>query len=227
MVEQDTLRRLFLDSVAARGLELEDVAAFADGRWQPREVAGDTSALVILRDYDPKEFAQGATAFVTGLDAGAREAWYREFTRTSFLVGDPDRVPDRLAGLLSQRTKSMAWVWSPADRETLGLRRLLKPLRTSGPWLGQEDAEYDLGGGGSSSRRALTLAADGLSLEEYLVHLNHTLCECLITGVLSPGDRVAIRHVARIESLPPGCPYARVVPDPHDTARLTAVTCVS
>ncbi len=224
MVEQETLRRLFLDSVAARGYALEDVATFVDGRWQAREVASETSALAILRSFEPEEYLQGATAFVTGLDGDARDAWYRAFTRTSFLVGDPDRIAERFA--FAHRTASMAWVWSPSDRATLGLRRLLKPLHTSGSVPPDGSREYALAAGGGT-RHELWLATEGLALEKYLVHLNHTLCECLITGVVSPDDRVAIRHVARIESLPPRCPYARVVPDPLNTAHLKAVSYVS
>src|SRR5205823_5179077 len=86
MVEQETLRRLFLESVAARGHALEDVASFVDGRWQAREVAGAASALAILRRFDLEEFLQGATGFVARLAVGARDDWYRGFTRTSFLV---------------------------------------------------------------------------------------------------------------------------------------------
>jgi hypothetical protein len=226
VVEQETLRRLLLESVSARGYALEDVATFADGRWQAREVASETSALVILRSFDPEEYLQGATAFVTGLDSDAREAWYRAFTRTSFLVGDPDRIPDRFAHLLTHRTASIAWVWSSSDRATLGLRRLLKPLRTAGFVPPDGSHEYALAAG-AGARHELCVATEDLALEDYLVHLNHTLCECLITGVLSTGDRVAIRHVARIESLPPRCSYARVVPDPLNTADLKAVSWVS
>lgn len=222
MVAQEELRERLLASLAARGHELEDVASFEDGRWHAREPAGG-AALAILRRFDPVEYVRGAAAFVAALEAGAREAWYRGFTRTAFLVGDPHRVAARFDGVLTHRTDDMAWAWSPEDRATLGLRRLLKPLRTSGPARLEPELRCDLGPGRAMEIR---LAVAGLGLEHYAVHLNHALCDSLIAGVLEPDDALTLRHVAEIESLPADCPYVRVVPDPHDPGRLRAVAYV-
>jgi hypothetical protein len=226
MAGQDALRKLLLSSIESRGYALDDVASVANGDWEAREVATGTTALVILRSFDLHEYVRGAAAFVGRLDADARDAWYRAFTRTSFLIGDPARIPDRLAGLFTHSTANVAWVWSPEDRATLGLRRLLKPLRTSRSPAAAPEGDYDLtegaSGNASGARKELCLATEGLVLEAYLVHLNHTLCESLITGALSPADRIWIRHVPEIEALPPGSAYVRVVPDPLDPTRLKA-----
>ena len=223
MVEQAALRELFLTSLAARGLSLEDVATVDDGRWTPREPPPGAGALVILRSFEPVEYVRGAAAFVARLDGGARDAWYRAFTRTAFLVGDPRRVAARFGHLLTHSTEEVAWAWSPDEHATLGLRRLLKPLRTSGPPRLDPEVACDLGAG---APREICLATDGLALEDYLVHLSHTLCEGLITGALRPDDRLTLRHVPAIESLAPDCPYVRVVPDPADPDRLAAVAYV-
>lgn len=222
-VEQNTLRERLVESIEARGHSLSDVASFADGRWQPREPPDGAGALVILRRFEPAEYVRGAAAFVAELDADARERWYRAFTRTAFLVGDPRRAAKRFGALLTHRTDDAAWAWSPDERATLGLRRLLKPLRTAGPATLEQEMRCDLGTG---PRKEIRLAAVGLPLEEYLVHLNHTLCESLIAGALQPGDRITLRHVPEIASLPEHSPYVRVAPDPSDPARLAAVAYV-
>jgi hypothetical protein len=229
MVEQETLRQLLLEALARRGYELGDVASLVDGEWRPRKVATETSVLVMLRSFEVSEFIRGAAAFVTGLDADARDTWYRAFTRTSFLVGDHERIHERFAALLSNRTSNIAWAWSPTEKATLGLRRLLKPLRTSGSPDLEPELVCDLVDeqAPAAGRRQVWVATGGVALEEYLVHLNHTLCEGLITGVLSRGDRIALSHVPAIESLPPECDYVRVVPDPGGGGRLKPAAYIS
>ena len=223
MVEQSELRERLLESLAARGHELEDVASFEDGHWKALEPGDGPSALAILRRFDPAEYARGAAAFVAALDAAAREAWYRAFTRTAVLVGDPGRIVARFDGLIVHATEDMAWVFSPQDRVTLGLRRLLKPLRTSSPPRLEPTVRCELGTGAAHE---VLLAAGGLALERYAVLLNHVVCEALITGALEADARVTVRHVREIESLGPACSYVRVVPDPSDPTRLVAEACV-
>ena len=72
--------------------------------------------------------------------------------------------------------------------------------------------------------KEITIATDGLVLEDYLVHLHHTVCESLITGV---GEDFAIRHVPHIDKLPDNPGYVRVVPDPQDPARVKAAAYVA
>ena len=224
MADQALLRELLLASLRARGHELEDLASLEGGRWQANEPADGASAVAIVRRFDPAEYVRGAAAFVAALDGAARDEWYRGFTRTAFLVGDPGRVAGRFNGLITHRGgDDLAWAWSPTDRATLGLRRLLKPLRTTGAARLEPEVRCDLGGG---REQEVVLATDGLPLERYAVHLNHTVCEALITGALDPDARVTLRHVAAIGSLEPGCPYVRVVPDPGEPGRLAAVACV-
>ena len=223
MADQALLRELLLASLRARGHELEDVASLEDGRWQADEAGDGASAVAIVRRFDPAAYVRGAAAFVATLDAGARDEWYRGFTRTAFLVGDPDRVAQRFDGLITHRNGDLAWAWSPSDRATLGLRRLLKPLRTAGAARLEPEVRCELGAG---RPREVVVATGGLTLERYAVHLNHTICEALITGALDPDARVTLRHVARIESVDPDCPYVRVVPDAGEPGHLAAVACV-
>lgn len=224
MVGQDVLRKLFRESVAARGLALEDVAAYVDGRWQRRQPPDGASALVVLRRFDPAEYVRGSAAFVARLGAAERERWYRAFTRSTFLVGNPSRLAERHGALLTHRTDDVAWAWSPDDRSTRALRRLLKPLRTRGPATLAPEVRCDLGGG---PEKEIRVATEGLPLERYLVHLNHTLCEALIAGLLGPADGLTLRHVPEVTSLPEHCPYVRVVPDDADPDRLAAVAYVA
>ena len=223
MVDQAALRELFLASLDARGLSLDDVTFVEDGRRRPREPAAGPSALAILRRFQPAEYVRGAAGFVARLDEDAREAWYRAFTRTAFLVGDPRRLAARFGPLLTHRTDGMAWAWSPDDHATLGLRRLLKPLRTAAPPVLEPELGCDLGSG---APKEVGLATGGLRLEDYLVHLNHTICEALITGALDPHDRVVLLHRPAIDSLPPDCAYVRVVPAADGADRLAVAAYV-
>ena len=218
MIQQRTLRRLLDDSLADRCRGLADVTELAREADRSRP---PVAALVLLRRFDLGEFVAGAAAFAEALDDDERRDWYRAFTRTLFLVGDPGRLPAWAADLLRHRSAHMAWAWTPGDGAGVGLRRLLKPLRTAGP--PRVPALHRSGDG----ERELTVAVEGLTLERYLVHLHHALSESFITGELEPGEGLTLRHVPRIESLHPKPAYARVVPTADDPDRLEAAAYLS
>ncbi len=65
--------------------------------------------------------------------------------------------------------------------------------------------------------RRLHLEAGGLTWQQYLVHLNHAICEAALAGDLRPGDTLELT-----DDPAPGPPWdhARVGTDPDDPERL-------
>jgi hypothetical protein len=231
IVEQPILRRLLADAAVARGLAAADVPELDAARTAVGE-GSDAAALVVLSGFGLPEFARGTAEFVARLDDATRADWYRDFTRTRFLVGRPDRIAARFGPLLTFRTRDIAWV-SPGTpaKERLTLRRLLKPLRTAGrSSLDQE--QVPLSGIpqpaiASRTAKRVVLATDGLPLEQYLVTLNHTLCEGIISETLTPRDMIVVREVKTIERLPSRFDYVRIVADPQGENRLKAMSYIS
>jgi hypothetical protein len=212
MLGQETLRELLASSASARGHRLEDLAAIADAGG---DGGGGRAALVILRRFELGDYVRGTVEFVGRLDPRSREEWYRDFTRTRFLVGDPDRVSGRHGDLITWRSADVAWVSPAGERNALRtLSRLLTPLRTAAPPAAPRHYEGPLSEAGdrpgAGPEKDICLATLGRPLEEYLVHLNHSVSEGLVTGALSACDRVVVREVMSIERLPARREYVRV-----------------
>jgi hypothetical protein len=60
--------------------------------------APDVSAVAVLRRFDPAVFARSAVQFALGLSDEQRVAWFRAFTRTVFLAGNPENLVERFPG---------------------------------------------------------------------------------------------------------------------------------
>lgn len=223
MIQQRTLRKLLDDSVAARACRFGDATELARETAQADHERSSLGALVMLRKFDLHEFMEGTYALVESLDDRERRHWYREFTRTVFLVGDHRRLPARFDGLVRYRGANMAWAFSDRDRPAAALRRLLKPLRTCG----LPELESPSRASREGATRTLIVATGGLTLERYLVNLNHAIAESLISGALAPDEELALQHVERIEDLSLNPAYARVVPDHDEPGRLLAAAYLS
>nr|QEO73636.1 hypothetical protein [uncultured bacterium] len=108
-----------------------------------------------------------------------------------------------------------------ADYE--GLRRLLRPFR--GP-LGVAvpfTQEISLGDGDVAGRGALLeVTATGMTVEDYLVNVNHLLAEATLDAVLTGTGRLLIRHLPRRPA--PSAQYdrIRVTADPRSPGELCA-----
>jgi hypothetical protein len=195
----------------------------------------DLAAIAVLDHFDVTTFVRSALEFAFGVPPADRDAWFRAFTRTLFLAGNPSNLTARFSFEHISADGSVAWFGPASTEQSNGLRRLLK--------LFDGDVELDpaaeltlevpcmTGTTGATATEGQTyqlhLATAGVTLAQYLVHLNHVLAEAVLTSVVTPGDRLVIHHVPRIDSA--GAPYSvlRVHWDNHDPTRLRAYASLS
>jgi hypothetical protein len=75
---------------------------------------------------------------------------------------------------------------------------------------------------GQRPERRIYVATAGLSASDYLVHLNHTLAESVLTGLIVPGDTITICHLPRLHGCQEELAWLRVHRDNKDANRLRA-----
>jgi len=206
-VSQDHLR-----GELARRLRLGAAAGGEEGRA--------LSAFVVVERVEPAAFVDGAIRFTAGLDPALAEAWLGTFTRAVFLAGDPLRIAARHPARQVAADGSAAW-FGPAVADSLrGLRLLLKAFEA--PQLPPLPDRVELGDPRADERRLLYVATAGIGTAEYLVHLNHVVCEATIAGLLAPGTALELRHVERIEDSRGSFACSRVVADEDGELRRCA-----
>jgi hypothetical protein len=182
-------------------------------------------AIVVIRDLDPVAFVRGALEFVHHIPEPLRHPWYRTFTRTLFFAGNPQTVAERFECSHLADGGEIGWFGPGEHDDYLGLRRMLRLLRGPGP-PPNLPATFELTVPGAKPRASsavLRIATDGVSTREYLVHVNHTVCEAALRGLLTPGDKLAVSHVDELdpaEDLDPERAHLRIAEDPRRSGRL-------
>ena len=195
--------------------EILDARIRAAGPRRP-----EASAVAVLRGFDPRGFARSVLDFVTWLPPEARAQWQADFTRTVFLAGNPRNLAGRLPPSVVAPDHQVAWYATGPRAAHRELRLLLRAVQGDlppvlpGPFTlevphARADARTD-----GVRRRRMTIATAGLSLPRYLVHVNHTLAESLLTGVLAPGDLLTVHHAPELPEPTQEHTYLRVHQDP-------------
>jgi hypothetical protein len=181
----------------------------------------EAPAVAVLRGFDPRGFARSVLDFATWLPPEARARWQADFTRTVFLAGNPQNLADRLPPSVVAPDGQIAW-YAPGPRVAhRELRLLLRAVQGDlppvmpGPFtLRVPHAPATRPREGGVRRLRMTVAISGLSLGRHLVHVNHTLAESVLTGVLAPGDLVTVHHVHELPEPTRRHAYLRVHQDP-------------
>jgi hypothetical protein len=154
---------------------------------------GEVTVPVAMREFDPSAVLSGATAFAAGLDAADADAWFRCYTRTLFLFGNPANLARRFPPALVAGSGRVGWLGLYDARRTDHVRRLLRPVSGALPAdVRQLDTVAEPG---RRPEWEMRVAMRGLDLPRYLVHLHHAAAEAVLTGALPPGATVALRHV--------------------------------
>jgi hypothetical protein len=186
---------------------------------------GGAAAVAVLRSFDPRGFAQSVIDFAAWLPQDARREWLADFTRTVFLAGNPANLAVRLPPSVVGRDGQVAWYAATPGSRHRELRLLLRLVRGEVP--PAEPFGLNVPGPGAGRRWRLAVATAGLSLQQYLVHVNHTLAEAVLTGILRPGDRLTVEHVRRLDTFPARYAYLRVHRDTEAPDRLRAYACLT
>ncbi|NEY31321.1 hypothetical protein GTU99_03705 [Streptomyces sp. PRKS01-65] len=187
------------------------------------------AAVAVLRSCELPRFAQSVLDFTVTLAPDTARTWLADHTRTVFLAGNPRNLASRLPPSFTSADGRIAWYapgTGPRHRELRLLLRLVRGALPAGPPPPPYTVRVPHGAGAGAGLRRLTVATDGLTLPQYLVHLNHTLAEALLTGALDPGDRIAVEHVPHLHELPTRPAYLRVHEDTGRPGRLRAYACL-
>ncbi|WDZ83120.1 DUF6182 family protein [Micromonospora cathayae] len=191
----------------------------------PAAPSVDLTAVVVLNRFDPVALAGSAPRFAASLDPEQGRAWLAAFTRTVFLAGNPANLRERFG--FARVDAGIAWYGPAPAAEVTGLRRLVK-LFPAGPLT--VPAELVVPGGAGAGGRAwrLAVATDGLTIADYLVHVNHTLVEAVVTGVLPAGEPLVVTHLPDLDDATLGAADAvRVHRDRNRPDRLRAYACLT
>jgi hypothetical protein len=184
----------------------------------------DVTAVVVLREADVLAFLRSVLAVSCSLPLSVAEAWYQAFTRTLFLVGNPQNLAARYPLHHVTQQGSVAWLAPTRRSATVGVCRLLKPIPESRAPNLPRQVELLAPGKISGRRQTLLVATRGLSWASYLVHVNHTLAESVITRLIAPGDRIRLRHVDSLDHWPRGASHVRVHFKDADSTQLRLYT---
>jgi Family of unknown function (DUF6182) len=185
---------------------VERVDAGLDGRvattagGDRADEASELYVVVVVRDLDPAAFVHGTLEFALSIPSQLRDPWYRTFTRTLFFAGNPLSIAERFECSHLAPGGEIGWLGPAGRRAHLGLRRMLRLFRAPGPAAPPATLELTVPGGPPTGRSAtLRMATAGVSTQEYLIHLNHTLCEASLRGLLGPGDALSLSHTHELD----------------------------
>jgi hypothetical protein len=196
-------------------------------------VSPDVAAVVVMRAFDPAAFAQSALAFAVALPESWRDQWLGAYTRTIFLAGNPANLGARFPFQHVADDASHAWLGPAPPQVALTLRRLLvsfkgdSALRLPNQFSVTVPLPAEARSVETPFARRIYIGIAGLSTLDYLVHLNHTLAEATLLGLIAPGNVVTIRHVPRLHSCQEKLIWLRVHRDSNDANRLRAYAGVS
>jgi Family of unknown function (DUF6182) len=215
---QERIRASGLTGGLVGAIEAEDDAH----RLPARPGSTVVMAVVVMRDFVPQMFAQSCVAYVLGLSPQSAAGWFRGFTKTVFLAGNPMNLTKRFEFQLISSDGSIGWFAPVAPSESHTIRRLLDALEVGLP--NESMTNFDIvipAQKPDGSTKILYVGVAGFNGMSYLIHLNHILSEGLLSGILGPGDRVVFRTVPSVNGCGP-LEGLRVSVDLFDRGRLRA-----
>ncbi|WP_217239260.1 DUF6182 family protein [Streptomyces sp. AC555_RSS877] len=150
---------------------------------------------VVVAHLDAAAFIRGAADFALAVPEALRDGWYRMFTRTVFLAGQPTALAGRYPYQHATPNGQLAW-YGPAPRRALTpLSRLLRAFSGPAPMEAPAGAlAVTVPGPPSGHHVGIALAVGGVSTGEYLVHVHHLIAEASLRGLIRPGDTLLVDH---------------------------------
>ncbi|MEV6602152.1 DUF6182 family protein [Actinoplanes sp. NPDC051346] len=221
MATQDYLAAVLRERLTRAGID----AARLESVTEPER---DCTAVAVLRRFEITTFAESALRFAANVSVEQGADWLAALTRTAFLAGNPANLRGRFPPAYLAPDESIAWYGPAPSSDYTGLRRLLKAFpagNLQAPTRMLIPACADGKAGPRSCR--LRLATAGLTTASYLVHLNHTLAEAVLDGLLRADDPLVIDHVPELTDADlRTAARIRVHRDTADPACLRAYTCL-
>jgi hypothetical protein len=207
-------QELLQEELSARLSDIQSVDLSEGDATDPGELA----VFVVVREVDMRAFLRSAIDFASQIPPDLAQAWYRSFTRTIFLAGDPSRIRERHRPGHVSADGMLAWFGPLRPESYQGLRRLLKIF--DAPAMPALPDGIAVGASNRATRWRLYVDTAAIGMDEYLVHVHHLVCEATIRGLIGLEDRIEVRNLERIESSTGPFAYTRVAADGGDDTRL-------
>jgi len=157
----------------------------------------DVQVVVVVKSLDVGEVARVVRDAAASASAGVVAEWAVNFTKCVLLAGTPSKVVPRFASLRWTLGDGVAVAGPAPAKSLMGLRRLLRPLHASPPPERLRGTLPPLEAG-SNAVLDLSIAYRGLSLEQYLVALVHSVAEAHLRELLPKGAEL---HVCPVDVL--------------------------
>ncbi len=207
------------ESALTRALatRLHDCAEFAGGA----DNRNDVQLVLVVGSLDIAEITQLLRSVCHDTSPNILREWAANFTKCVLLAGNPHKVVPRFSAQRWTVGKSVAIVGPTASKDASGLRRLLRPLQASPP----QEQLFCVSPAlepGIAPGLELRIARRGLSLEQYLVALVHSIAEPQLHGRLSRSSQLHVQPVDDLDTIDENAVYLRVHKDlpPREGLRL-------
>jgi len=177
-------------------------------------------ATVILNNVDINSFVSNGLIFLAKQAPDVLINWYHQFTKTIFLIGNSNKLTSLINFSHVSDDGSLAWCSPVTPLQWRQQTRLLKQFQSTQTLNNNtyciKTPLHDATGTLKHKTYTLLIAVRGLTLNKYLVHLNHAICETYIMGLLRETGTLIINNVDDIVDIPEPAPYVRVHID-HET----------
>ncbi len=214
---RETLHRLAIHRLSKSG-----VVVPASGIFDATVLAGKTGCrmLVVISRFDLQAYCQGCFAVLNTLSHSLVNNWYDGFTPAVYMAGNPAKLKEKLAFNYLTPDASAGWIFR-TDGHEVKTDRLLKLLRTRQKYVPADTSFPIVAQGGGGKQIYIRFSISDLPLHQQLIHITHTLMECIIENIISASDILNISFADNImETDPVEIKYTRVHYDSSNTGSL-------
>jgi len=187
--------------------------------------------IVVLSNFEISAYVNNCLIFLSKLTEHALIDWYHQFTTTIFLIGNIGKLASSVTFLHIAEDGSSGWC-APASplawRQQTRILKQFKSMQT----LGRHEysintSAYCDSASSNGVSSVLQIAVRGLTLNQYLIHLNHAICEIYIMGLLKTTTTLIIKNVEDIVEVTETPHYVRVHIDSEIPDQLRAYALLS
>jgi hypothetical protein len=222
MENQYELKKILTSSLKNRGwngLSFFYYFSKSAGVWKNRNIdkIDNISAVIIIKDFSLDTYLDFINNCYAEIPSDILTKWYKNFSRTIFLFGNPDKLYKNQKNKIRVRAKNYAFCIPEDPSGQKGIRLLLRAVNTNKLF-----KTNDLNR--KKTTKVLSLDISQMRLERYLVHLTHTLFEVKILNLVKNTDEFSIKHVNHPIRVAKKPLYTRVDVDESNTSRLRLYT---
>lgn len=113
--DQNELASILDKNLKLKGFSgIDSFFEFKNGVWEKRTESNennDYSLVVVLNDFNLKEYVESLISFCDKLDKSTRMEWLNNFTKTIFLFGNPEKIKLKYSDIILFLVKIMLFLF--------------------------------------------------------------------------------------------------------------------